>query len=374
MSKKTCPFCKEEISTDDAVCPHCTRVLRERVARQPERAVPPPTDHKNSTRNSTSSTKRTWRLSEMLSSLRARLSFPKNAGIYFQSTKAEKVKKLALIVAIFLFTSGLYLRNRNIAISPAALLPGDGALKRMGRGFFTVDKSRYYLQILKSIGDELGENVKSVAKFTGTTTDKNGRKVNTYAYSNSDLNISLFNQKWGAINSEYSNLKQDIVDGKIRDQNKLNEILNYYRSIYFFAANELWFRAYETNDLRQVSGIAKEIEAAIGDDQFNKYLKGSREYSGVEVLLRKMNAGSQTLACGQEIEELKNQISSCEQYNNCGDYSHLISRHNELIRKYNAGNKSLKELFASFMDLVDVYLLFPGQDTIGQTTSAAQPR
>ena len=240
-------------------------------------------------------------------------------------------------------------------------------MQQKNTGFIKEDKSRYYLQIFKSAGDELAANVKSVAKLTGTSPDDQGRMVNHYLYANENLNIQLFNQKWDIINSEYKNLKKDIFDGKLPDQNKLNEVLNYYKTVYFFTANELWFRAYDNG--AGVTKITNEISAAIDDEYFNNYLKNSGELANANMLVSKINEVNQNFGLETEINQLKLKISACENFDNCGNYNYLIDKYNNLIPQYNAGITASKDLFARFISLIDVYLIFPGQNKLEQTTT-----
>lgn len=156
------------------------------------------------------------------------------------------------------------------------------------------------------------------------------------------------------------------------DQDKRNEILNYYKTVYFFSADELWFRAFDNSDQTQITKITNEIRAAINDEYFNNYLKNSGELADADRLLSKIDEVSKSGKTEIEIDQLKNKIDACKIYDNCGNYNYLIDKYNKLIHEYNAGlkdrNEAVKDLFSRFVDLVDVYLIFPGQTTLGQTT------
>lgn len=145
--------------------------------------------------------------------------------------------------------------------------------------------------------------------------------------------------------------------------------MNYYQTVYFFTANELWFRAYENNNGTQITQITSEINTAVNDEYFNNYLKTSGGLANANTLIGKVNEVNGMASNEVEINKLNNQIDSCEKNNNCGDYNYLVDRYNNLIPQYNAGVSSSKELFSKFISLVDVYLIFPGQNTLEQQTT-----
>ncbi len=372
MPNKICPFCKKDVSVNDATCPHCTRILFEKIDHKPTYTHSAQQENRQ-TNQSTNAHKTSQK--EKLKKFFSKFAFWKASPVYQKSgnvysvyhNKADKFKKIGLAVAVVIFLFGFYLRNNNLSISAPTNNSSVPAGATKNTGFIKEDKSRYYLQIFKSTGDELGANVKSVAKLTGTISDNQGRLVNRYLYKNKNLNIQLFNQKWDIINSEYKNLKQDIFDGKLSDQNKLNEVLNYYKTVYFFTANELWFRAYDNGT--QVAKITNEISAAIDDEYFNNYLKNSGGLANANMLVSKTNEVNKNSGIKTEINQLKNKITSCENYDNCGNYNYLIDEYNNLIPQYNVGITASKDLFSRFISLVDVYLIFPGQNTLEQTTT-----
>jgi len=365
MPNKNCPFCKKVVSSNDATCPHCTRVLFEKIYEEQTHKSP---SHERKQTNESAKTQKTS-VKDKLKKIFSKFAFWKTPPVYHKSgnvyslrnTKADKFKKIGIVVVIVVFLFGFYLRNNNLTISFQNI------------GFFKEDKSRYYLQTFESVGDKLSENVKSVAKLTGTSKDDQGRLVNNYLYENQNLDIQLFNQKWGIINSEYSNLKQDISNGKLPNQDKINEILNYYKTVYFFSTNELWFRAFDNGDQIQITKITNKIRAAINDEYFNSYMKSRGELAKANTLLSKIDEVSKSAKTETEIDQLKNRIDSCKIYDNCGDYNYLIDKYNNLIHEYNAGinsrNDAVKDLFSRFIGLVDVYLIFPGQTTLEQTTT-----
>ena len=98
--------------------------------------------------------------------------------IPFITTKQINLRKIGLVVAVVIFLFGFYLRNNNLSISAPTNNPSVPAGVTKNTGFLKEDKSRYYLHIFKSAGDQLGANVKSVAKLTGTSPDNQGRLVN----------------------------------------------------------------------------------------------------------------------------------------------------------------------------------------------------
>lgn len=260
MSNKNCPFCKKIVSTSDATCPYCTRVLFEKIYDEQAHKSP---SHESKHPNESAKAKKIS-INDKLKKFFSKFAFWKTSSVHRKSGK-DKFKKIGLAIVVVIFLFGFYLRSNNISISFQNI------------GFFREDKSRYYLQTFESVGNEFAENVKSVAKLTGTSKDNQGRLVNHYLYENQNLDIQLFNQKWSIINAEYSNLKKDIVDEKLPDRDKLNEILNYYKTVYFFSANELWFRAFDNSDQNQIAKITDEIRATINDEYFNNYLKNSGE-------------------------------------------------------------------------------------------------
>ncbi len=371
MSNKICPFCKKDVSVNDGICPHCTRIIFEKIDHKSTYTDSTQQESKQTNQScNTCKTKQKEKLKKFFQNLlfgKLHKYTKKNDNAYsIYNHKAEKFKKIGLVVAGVIFLFGFYLRNNNLLISTPINYAGISTGVTKNTGLIKEDKSRYYLNIFKTAGDELGANVKSVAKLTGTSLDSQGRPVNHYLYENENLNIELFNQKWDIINLEYTNLKQDIIDGKLPDQNKLNEVLNYYKSVYFFTANELWFRAYDKK--ADVEKITNEISFAIDDEYFIDYLKNSGELPSANMLVSKLNEVNKNSALENEIKQLEIKISDCKNFGNCGNYNYLIDKYNGSISQYNAGLSAKKDLFSKFISLVDVYLIFPGQNTLEQTS------
>ena len=364
---KICPFCKKEIDSNIEVCPHCRRVLREKIStNKPTGYVHPNQKNINDNSKASARDKFTPFLKRKISKLKTIFSRKK---VYAAShSKGDKYKTLILIFVAFLFFIGLYLKNNDLTVSN--LIRSRSANRNVKvTGIFKEDKAEHYLREFKTIGNELANNVRSVAKFQGTRTDSKGRLINHYIYENKNLDIQLFRNKWNIINSEYENLKLDISNNKLSERNKINKILNYYKSIYFFTANELWFRAFDNADENAVKKINDKIMSTINDEYFNVYLKKTNELEIAIELTNQIKNASAKLGLQIELEELKNKIKNCQHNRPSINYNNLVDKYNNSVKDYNTNIIDAKALFSKFIRLVDVYLLFPGQKTLEQTTA-----
>jgi len=160
-----------------------------------------------------------------------------------------------------------------------------------------------------------------------------------------------------------------ISNRKLSEQNKISKLLNYYKTIYFFTANELCFRAIDNADQNAVKKINDKITSTINDEYFNAYLKKTDELKFAVELTNQIKNVSEKLRLRIELEELERKIKNCEHTKSSINYNNLVDKYNNLVKAYNTNITDAKTLFSKFIRLVDVYLLFPGQKTLEQTTT-----
>lgn len=336
MSNKNCPFCKREVFLSDAVCPFCKRILFETI----------PTQRINTAHTASQGQfpKKHNRLKEHLKNFFAKMIFrkPPILKLNSQNTSRDRIIILGLFFATVLLLYGLF-RNKN-------------------------DVSPKYTQEFQLIGESLAGNVKSVAKDKKTVSNSFGRSVVQYVYENKDLNIRLFNEKWSELHSVYKNLSTDISGGNLPNEIRLNEVMNYYTTDYFFIANELWFRAYDMGDMNTIQKLNEAIKSEIEEGYFNIYLKKNNQLQPTKELINELENIAQNHDLRSTIEKLESEIKDCGSPDNCANYNDLVGKYNTLIPGYNDNQQKLETLFPKFMNLVNAYLLFPGQKTIEQTT------
>jgi len=160
-----------------------------------------------------------------------------------------------------------------------------------------------------------------------------------------------------------------ISNRKLSEQNKISKLLNYYKTIYFFTANELCFMAIDNADQNAVKKINDKITSTINDEYFNAYLKKTDELKFAVELTNQIKNVSEKLGLRIELEELERKIKNCEHTKSSINYNNLVDKYNNLVKAYNTNITDAKTLFSKFIRLVDVYLLFPGQKTLEQTTT-----
>jgi len=100
MSSKNCPFCKKIVSTSDATCPHCTRVLFEKIYDEQAHKSP---SHESKHPNESAKAQKIS-ISDKLKKFFSKFAFWKTSSVHHKSGK-DKFKKIgiAIVVVIFLF-------------------------------------------------------------------------------------------------------------------------------------------------------------------------------------------------------------------------------------------------------------------------------
>jgi hypothetical protein len=108
--RKSCPFCKKEVDSTAAVCPHCTRVLRETISTNKSNYYSQTNQH------STSNNERSNYNNKLTSFLKLQILkikklFSRNKVYVVGYNKQDRYKKIILIFVIILFFIGLYTKN-----------------------------------------------------------------------------------------------------------------------------------------------------------------------------------------------------------------------------------------------------------------------
>ncbi len=335
---RPCPFCKSHIRHNIEQCPHCHRILREHVERK--ETVPQAPPHRQKRRH---------------------ITFLKDNFAYWLSKIWDHFLYIELAAMGLLVLLGLYLaHNQSLRQSSDVPLPVvTEAVKQSEDGFGS--QPREYGNIFQSVGSALASNVQSVATFQGTKLDYLGRTVNEYKYDNADLDIALFQQKWDALKSEYDLLRVDLENGNVQDR---TNVLNSFKTDLFFCANELWDRAYENDQIETISQLQTDLSTIIHSPPFARYLQESQLSQPAFDVLSGMTDSIGFLRTKYSLNLLERNLQTCRSNPDCSDEKQLVDHFNQLLPDYNSNINDASTMFSQFMKLVDVYLLFPGQNTL----------
>jgi len=325
---RKCPFCKSEIDNNIDKCPICLRVLIEKISHNL-----PIINHDNNDviQGKVINDKRK----------KGKINLKKYKNIFYG------------IIIIFLI-SLIYLTSTENTENHTPT-----------NNIYTKNNVNTYINNFKNINDKISENVKGVARLTGQSRDKEGRLVDNYVYNNKDLNITLFENKWTDTNQQFSDFNIKIDNFYESD---INNFFNYFKTSYFFIVNELWFRAFDNNDNQKLETLYNHIENTVKDNSFNKYLTQTNNSTSTTMLLESLKISRGNAKLESEINAVDSYLNNCVGLSDCPDYNIKVDKYNNLIETLNIRSKNEEELFTKFMDLVEAYLLFPGQNTIEQTT------
>jgi hypothetical protein len=108
--RKPCPFCKKEVDSTVAVCPHCTRVLRETISTNKSNYNSQTNQHSTSN-NEKNNHKIKFASFLKLQFLKFKKLFSRNRTYVVGYNKQDRYKKIILIVVAILFFIGLYTKN-----------------------------------------------------------------------------------------------------------------------------------------------------------------------------------------------------------------------------------------------------------------------
>jgi hypothetical protein len=251
---KICPFCKKEVSPNDAVCSHCTRVLREKISINK-------TSYTQPTRQDTASDKRHKSKNDFTSFLKLQTKKLKNL---FSSNKTyvvghnnrDKHKLFILIVIALLFFIGLYVKNNKPIPPPISVIPDNQSelnnipkiSQKDPKDYISLQngtvfsKKSYYLNGLGELQIKNGTNLDAIAKLVNMTINKSIFTVyikanSTYTIKNvKDGNYKLFfnlGNDWNSqikafnVNSGYE-VFEDLFDFTTREYEEGDYIRTRY--------------------------------------------------------------------------------------------------------------------------------------------------
>ena len=338
---KNCPFCKKEINKEQTECPNCRRILVERIDRNKNATIPLvliPNHNKNINQD----------------------FFHKKPSDMINDLKKYK-KQIYIIVILFL----VFLIGRVVLFS----YDNDQKLLVERKELAIQKIINNHEMHFKIIADSVSANVRSVAKSTGQTHDYRGRLVNNYIYKNNDLSMSIFETGWSDTNNEYINLKTNIEKYRLDYEKQLDIIFNCFKTDYFFIANELWARAYENNDVDKMQILYDKIISTVNDESFKEYLFRVDSVTSTVDLMDGLYYSIETVKLAKQIKNVSSYLEGCIGLEDCPNYNDKVEQHNLLVGKLKLRSVNEDRLFSKFMNLVDAFILFPGQDTIEQTTS-----
>lgn len=257
---KPCPFCKKEVDSTVAVCPHCTRVLRETISTNKSNY------YSQTNQNSASNNEKRNHKNKVASFLKLQFSkfkniFSRNKVYVVGYNKKDRYKIIILIVVAILFFIGLYTKNtRTTAPStPISVIPNNQnnqaeltnileIPKKDPRDYMSLSngtilsKNSYYLNGLGELQIKNGTSLDAIAKLVNTTINKSVFTVyikanTTYTISKvKDGNYKLFfnlGNDWNtevkafAVNSSYE-VFEDLFDFTTREYEEGDYIRTRY--------------------------------------------------------------------------------------------------------------------------------------------------
>jgi len=258
---KPCPFCKKEVDSTIAVCPHCTRILRETISTNKSNYYSQ-TDRHNTGNNEKDNNK-----SKPMSFLKSQIDkfkkiFSRNKVYVVGYNKKDRYKKIILIFVALLFFIGLYTKNARTPApsAPISVIPNntEGQPIQTTKNIPTqikdpknyvslpsgtiFSKNPYYLNGLGKLQIKNGTSLDAIVKLVNTTINKSVFTV--YIKANStytidkvkDGNYKLFfnlGNNWDTelkafvINSSYKVFK-DLFDFTTREYEEGDYIRTKY--------------------------------------------------------------------------------------------------------------------------------------------------
>jgi len=258
--RKTCPFCKKEIDSMIAVCPHCTRVLRETISTNKSNYHSQTNQHTAS--NEKSDHKNKFVSFLKLQFLKFKKLFSRNKIHVVGYNKQDKYKKIVLIFIAILFFIGLYTKNSRAPEpnTPISVIPNGTenntiqttkntpAQIKDPKTYFSLpngsvlSQNSFYINGLGELKIKNGTSLDAIAKLVNTTINKSVFTVyikanSTYTISKvKDGNYKLFfnlgndwdtNIKAFTVNSGYE-VFEELFDFATREYEEGNYIRTRY--------------------------------------------------------------------------------------------------------------------------------------------------
>lgn len=259
--RKPCPFCKKEVDSNVAVCPHCTRVLCETISTNKSNY------HSQTNQQSASNNKKSNDKNKFLSLLKLQFQkfkklFSRNKAYVVGYNKQDKYKKIVLFFIAILFFVGLYTKNSRAPepSTPISVIPNSTKNNTIQttkntptqvkdpKTYFSLpngsilSQNSFYINGLGELKIKNGTNLDAIAKLVNTTINKSVFTVyikanSTYTISKvKDGNYKLFfnlgndwdtNIKAFTVNSGYE-VFEELFDFATREYKEGNYIRTSY--------------------------------------------------------------------------------------------------------------------------------------------------
>ncbi|OIP85054.1 hypothetical protein AUK04_01675 [Candidatus Roizmanbacteria bacterium CG2_30_33_16] len=203
---KSCPFCKKEVDSTVAVCPHCTRILRETIS----------TDKSNyysQTNQRSTNNEKSNKKNKFASFLKSQVDkfkklFSRNKVHIVGYNKQDRYKKFILIFIALFFFIGLYTKNARTPApsTPISVIPNSienntiqttkntPTQAKDPKTYFSLpngsvlSQNSFYLNGLGELKIKNGGSLDAIAKLVNTALNKSVFTV--YIKANSTYTIS----------------------------------------------------------------------------------------------------------------------------------------------------------------------------------------
>ena len=203
---KSCPFCKKEVDSTVAVCPHCTRILRETIS----------TDKSNyysQTNQRSTNNEKSNKKNKFASFLKSQVDkfkklFSRNKVYVVGYNKQDRYKKFILIFIALFFFIGLYTKNARTPApsTPISVIPNSienntiqttkntPTQAKDPKTYFSLpngsvlSQNSFYLNGLGELKIKNGGSLDAIAKLVNTALNKSVFTV--YIKANSTYTIS----------------------------------------------------------------------------------------------------------------------------------------------------------------------------------------
>lgn len=251
---KTCPFCKKKVNSNDAICPHCNRVLREKISINKTSYTQPV--HQDTVSGKKNKSKNDFTSFLKLQTKKLKNLFSRNKTYVVGYNNRDKYKLFILIVVALLFFIGLYVKNNKPIPPPISVIPNNQSesnnipeiSQKDPKDYISLQngivfsKKSYYLNGLGELQIKNGTNLDAIAKLVNMTINKSIFTVyikanNTYTIKNvKDGNYKLFfnlGNDWNSqikafnVNSGYE-VFEDLFDFTTREYEEGNYIRTRY--------------------------------------------------------------------------------------------------------------------------------------------------
>ena len=293
MANKICPFCKKDVSANDAICPHCTRILFEKIDHKPS--------YTNSTQNENRQTNQSTHTHKINQKEKVKnffskfifwknsTSYHKDGNIYYvKQNKADRFKKIGVAVAVTIFLFGLVAKNSNPvnsiqtiniptnttiesvrAVQPRPLVKDPSEYNFLANGK-VISSLSYYLNGNGKLVIKNGTNDDAVVKLIRSSIDKSVYTAYIRAKSNhtitsiSDGNYELLFMH----GKDWDNANQTFL---------VNKSYSKFTDDFYFTTQEVEqydgvyeeYSVYEITLHPVIGGTAKTTDISIGE--FDKY-------------------------------------------------------------------------------------------------------